>query len=104
MYKGTTPTLSLEFPETVDLTEATSIAVTFSDGRGNKLMELTDSDIDVSAHQIDIDLSQEQTLAMPKDVLLQVNFLYVDGSTNRRCASEIAGLRFLNNLKNEVMT
>lgn len=31
MFKGTTPTISLMFPDTVDLTLATQIAVTFSD-------------------------------------------------------------------------
>lgn len=103
MYKGTTPTISLEFPETVDMTEATSIAVTFSDNNGNKVIELKDADLTVSAHQIDIDLTQEQTLAMPKDVLIQVNFLYVDGTDIRRCASTIQGLRFEKNLKAEVM-
>lgn len=103
MYKGTTPTLSLTFSEDIDFTQATSIVVTFSDSRQNKLMEKTDADLDVSAHQIDITLTQEETLSMPKEVLIQVNFLYVDGTTIRRAASTIAGLRFNNNLKAEVM-
>lgn len=103
MFKGTTPTLSLTFSNDVDLTEATQIAVTFSDSRQNKIMEKADADLEVSAHQIDITLTQEETLAFPKDVLIQVNFLYVDGTIIRRAASTIAGLRFNNNLKAEVM-
>ena len=103
MFKGTTPTISLTFPDTIDLTLATQIAVTFSDYKGNKVMEKVGSELTVSAQQIDIDLSQEETLAMPKDVLIQVNFLYMDGATQRRCASTIQGLRFEKNLKAEVM-
>ena len=103
MFKGTTPTFSLVFSEQIDLTEATQIAVTFSDYRRNKIMEKTNADLEVSAHQIDITLTQEETLAMPREVLIQVNFLYVDGTTVRRTASEIADVRFNNNLKNEVM-
>lgn len=103
MFKGTTPTISLTFPDTVDLTLATQIAVTFSDYKGNRVMEKVGSELTVSAQQIDIDLSQEETLAMPKDVLIQVNFLYMDGTISRRCASTIQGLRFEKNLKAEVM-
>lgn len=103
MYKGTTPTLSLTFSEDIDLTQATQVVVTFSDSRQNVLMEKANTDLEVSAHQIDITLSQEETLAMPRDVLIQVNFLYVDGTTLRRAASTIAGLRFTNNLHAEVM-
>lgn len=103
MFKGTTPTISLMFPDTVDLTLATQIAVTFSDYKNNTILEKVGSDLTVSAQQIDIDLSQEETLAMPKDVLIQVNFLYMDGATSRRCASTIQGLRFEKNLKAEVM-
>ena len=103
MYKGTTPTFSLVFSEDLDLTDATQIAVTFSDTRRVKVMEKTGTDLEVTAHQIDITLTQEETLAMPREVLIQVNFLYVDGSILRRAASEIAAVRFNNNLKNEVM-
>ena len=103
MFKGTTPTISLTFPDTVDLTLATQIAVTFSDYRNNTILEKVGSELTISAQQIDIDLSQEETLAMPKDVLIQVNSLYVDGATTRRCASTIQGLRFEKNLKAEVM-
>lgn len=103
MFKGTTPTISLTFPDTVDLTLATQIAVTFSDYRNNTILEKVGSELTISAQQIDIDLSQEETLAMPKDVLIQVNFLYMDGTVSRRCASTIQGLRFEKNLKAEVM-
>lgn len=103
MFKGTTPTISLMFPDTIDLTLATQIAVTFSDYRNNTILEKVGSELTVSAQQIDIDLTQEETLAMPKDVLIQVNFLYVDGATTRRSASTIQGLRFEKNLKAEVM-
>lgn len=103
MYKGTTPTLSLTFPDTIDLTLATQIAVTFSDYNNNVLLEKSDAELTVTAQQIDLELSQEETLAMPKDVLIQVNFLYMDGTISRRCASTIQGLRFEKNLKAEVM-
>lgn len=103
MYKGTTPTLSLTFPDTIDLTLATQIAVTFSDYNNNVLLEKSDAELTVTAQQIDLELSQEETLAMPKDVLIQVNFLYMDGTVSRRCASTIQGLRFKKNLKAEVM-
>ena len=49
MYKGTTPTLSLTFPDTIDLTLATQIAVTFSDYSNKVLLEKSAADLTVTA-------------------------------------------------------
>ena len=103
IFKGVTPTFSLKSPETIDLTEATSIVVTFTDGYRNVQLEKEGDDLTVTAHQIDLFLTQEETLAMPKLVRIQVNFLFGDNGLVRRVASVIKDIDFEANLKPEVM-
>lgn len=104
MYTGTTPTITLAFTD--DISGATSVVVTFAVPLTRKVV-LSKSDDELTfrteddTHYIDVFLSQEETLKMPKNVLVQVNFLF-DG--DRRSCSEIATVTFNKNLNEEVMT
>ena len=97
MYRGTTPTLTLTFPEGTDFTGAT-VYVSLSDDRKNELMRVTDLDIEDNA--ISLFLSQEQTLALPPVVLIQVNWTY---GTGERACSNIVSFDTKRNLINEVL-
>ena len=105
LYTATTPTLSLTFPNTVDLTTGTSFVVTISYPISEKrILEKSGADLDVQEHQIDVFLSQQDTLLMPKgNVLIQVNWLYMDGAIQRRVASVKREVFWDFNLKREVM-
>ena len=80
MFKGTTPTIIFNFPETFDVTEASQVLVTISGSKGCPIIELTGDSIDVTEHSVSCWLSQWQTLAMPTgDAFAQINLLYADG-------------------------
>ena len=96
--RGTTPTFTLTFPEEVDLTEAAHVYVSF---RGGATIEKSDAELTVSAHTVDVVLSQAETLSLAKGIVqIQVNWTYADGS---RAASEIASYDFGANLLNRVV-
>ena len=97
MYRGTTPTLTLTLPEGTDFTGAT-VYVSLSDDHRNEPMRVTD--LDIEDNVISLFLSQEQTLALPKRVLIQVNWTYGDGT---RACSNIVSFDTKKNLINEVL-
>lgn len=102
MYKGTTPTFTLTFPDDVDLTLANHVYVTFE--KGNKELRKTGTDLVVTEHQIDVFLSQEETLSFPSgDVSLQVNWTYADGGVTKRAASNIVTVNMRTNLEDTVL-
>ena len=96
MYRGTTPTLILTFPEGTDFSGST-VYVSFSDQKRNELIRLENPPIDDNV--ISIFLTQEQTLALPNYVLIQVNWTY----GNRRACSNIVSIDTKRNLINEVL-
>ena len=74
--QGLTPTISITVPEEIDLTEAAHVYVSFK--QGSKLLKLTDAEM--SAHQVDVYLTQEQTLQFNEGTLtVQVNWTYASG-------------------------
>lgn len=106
IYTGTTPTLTLQFGEDIDITQADSIIVTFSAPVTHQvILEKRDADLAIDAHSIGILLDQAETLKMPtkSDVLIQVNFLFNDGERTYRATSSIARLAFTRNLKEEIV-
>ena len=105
MIRYTTPTFTLTLPDTVDLTEATNVYAAFAmPGKGDVLRK-TGTDLDVTAHQVDVFLSQEETaLFRPGTVLIQLNWTYQDGGIAKRAGSEIATINVTPNLINEVLT
>jgi hypothetical protein len=98
--KGTTPTLTLTFPEnTVDLTTASNVYVTFA--WSTKTLTKTGSDLAVSPHSIDVYLTQAETLRFPVGaVKVQANWVFSDGS---REASNISSYDFTANLLEKVL-
>lgn len=98
--RGTTPTFTLELEaETLDLTAAESVYVSFS-SRGVYL-EKTGEELVVRAKEVDVYLSQEETLEfMDSQVEIQVNWTYPLG---RRSASEIATYKFTKQLLDRVV-
>lgn len=98
--RGTTPTITLTIDdETIDLTQATNVYVTFS-RRGN-IVTKTGTDLTIDENTIEVTLSQAETLAFsdgPVDV--QANWTYAGGA---RCATEIAGLDLTRQLLERVI-
>ena len=100
MIRGTTPTfeLTIESKE-IDLTQMTNVYATFEQN-GCKLTK-TGNDIDVSAQQVDVYLSQAETLKFAKgDIHVQLNWTFNDG---HRACSEIAMVKIGDNLEDRVL-
>lgn len=87
--RGTTPTITLTIDdETIDLTQATNVYVTFS-RRGNTVTK-TGADLTIDENTIEVTLSQAETLAFSDGpVEVQANWTYAGGA---RCATEIASV------------
>ena len=98
MYRGTTPTLTLTFPEGTSFTN-TTVYVSLSDDRRNEIMRVTDGDLSIDDNTISLYLTQEQTLALPPIVLIQVNWTY----GNKRACSNIVSIDTKRNLISEVL-
>ena len=96
-YRGTTPTLTLTFPEGTSFAN-TTVYVSLSDNKLNEIMRITD--LNISDNVISLYLSQEQTLALPPVVLIQVNWTY---GTGERACSNIVRFDTKQNLINEVL-
>lgn len=104
MYRGTTPTYTLTLPEGTDLTGADQVIVTISDLDMNPLLEISNEDLTIDENEIELRLTQEETLALPAgQVLIQVNWTFVSGSNTDRACSEIVSVPSLRNLHNEVI-
>lgn len=84
--RGTTPTYVLTFTEqSLDLTQAHSVYVTFK--KGAKVLTKTGNDIVVSAKQVEVYLNQKETLSLSQgDVKVQVNWTLSGGM---RACSEV---------------
>lgn len=105
---GVTPTFTLTFDDdNLDLTAADHVYVTFKSG----LTKITKSDaqLTVSAKEIEVALTQAETLAFmptsylpcPPKVDIQANWTYTGGD---RAASEIFSYQFGNQLLDEVVS
>lgn len=99
--RGTTPTFKLKFSdEEVDLTQALNVYATFKNL--NTVITKTGDDIEVAAKEVDVYLSQEETLSFEADttVEVQVNWTYAEG---RRAASKVKYIKFGKNLIGSVL-
>lgn len=99
MYRGTTPTLTLTFPEGTEFTGA-NVYVSLANINKKEVMRITGNDLDIVDNIINIYLSQEQTLALPNTVCIQVNWTY---GTGERACSNIVSFDTKRNLINEVL-
>lgn len=101
MVKGTTPTFKLILSdESVDLTQANKVYVAFR--QGNCLLRKQDDDITVSANEVDVYLSQTETLSFKPgtNIEVQLNWTYADG---RRACSNIIRIPVTDNLIGSVL-
>jgi hypothetical protein len=110
IYNGATPTLSFAFKDE-GITQADKAILTFSVPNGKPIIEKTNEDMELRTdtsgetptYYLDVFLSQEETLYMPKVVNAQFNFVYFDGVTNYRAVSEIVQIAWKRNLHDEVI-
>lgn len=102
MYTATTPKLTFEIEGKIDLTEASRVFLNINDKDDITLLE---KDVEVTAPTMaSVFLSQEETLALPIGTLYaQLNFLYGEGGTIRRGATEIEEIYVKRNNKHEVV-
>ena len=100
MYRGTTPTFELKInDENIDLTDADNVYVTFRTKKGKQTY--TGDALEVSAREVDVFLTQEQTLAFPTGTAeVQINWTYEDG---KRACTNIARIVISENLIEEVL-
>lgn len=84
--RGTTPTYILTFSEqTLDLTEANHVYVTFR--KGTKVLTKTGEDVEVYPKRVEIYLNQKETLSFSRgEVKVQVNWTSAGG---QRAASVV---------------
>jgi hypothetical protein len=99
---GTTPTFSLTFDESaINFLDAHNVYVSMVSPDYEIVKRNGDEGVVVEAHQIDIFLTQEETLAFGTGATaIQVNWTYVDGT---RAASNIVRYRFGQNLLDKVV-
>lgn len=76
--QGLTPTIIVRFPETIDLTDAAYVYVSFR--QGDKLLMKKTDGFTVESHEVDIYLTQEETLMFRSgSATVQVNWTYPSG-------------------------
>lgn len=101
MVKGTTPTFKLTInDDSVNLLDASNIYVTFKQPCGISLTKSGGS-LDVSAKEVDVYLSQEDTLLFVEGPMgIQLNWTYQDG---QRACSDIVNVAVKPNLYEGVL-
>lgn len=102
MYRGTTPTFTLTLPETVDLSLAANVYVTFS-SKKRTLFEKTGNDLEIDTNVVSVFLTQGETLSLPHRVEIQINWTYSDGGIKKRACSTIASVTVADNLADRVL-
>lgn len=103
--RGTTPTYILTLPDDIDLTTANHVIVTFSETNYKKIIEKKDDELTISEHEIQVYLTQEETLQFPVSaILVQVNFTFNEGGKMKRLATTIERTHSARNLIEEVIS
>ena len=102
MIRGTTPTFRLTInDDSVDLTQAEHVYVTFKQGCGISLSN-TGSDVEVQAKQVDVYLAQKETLLFRTGQLdIQLNWTYDQGQ--QRACSRVVTIEVEDNLIGRVI-
>lgn len=101
IYKASTPTITANLPEGIDLTNALKVYVSFA--RADKTF-LTVKDPVIEDNKVIVFLTQEQTLAFPAgDVQMQINWTFDDGEKILRQPTTIGVIRIKRNLYDDVM-
>lgn len=101
MVRGTTPIFKLTLDDTtVDLTEAANVYVSFNQPKYSIVK--TGEDLDISEHEVDVRLSQVETLGFSTGTInVQVNWVYSDGS---RACTDIVSIDVSSNLIGGVLS
>ena len=100
MVRGTTPTFQLKITDdSVDLTQALNVYATFK--QLGFQIDKSGEDIEVYEKQVDVFLSQEETLQFAEgNVEVQLNWTYADGT---RAATRIKQIDVGKNLIGRVL-
>ena len=104
MYRGTTPTITLQFNSDLDLSTMEQIWVTFEGKNAEVTHDITTLDLDVENSRISVTLSQEDTLKFQNlkgKVEVQARFLDNEGVA---MASDIAEIDLNRILKEGVIS
>ena len=110
MVRGTTPTYILklkskcETEDPIDLSIADDIYVTFSNKQYQILLTKSGEDLTVEDNTVEVFLTQEETLSIPRgEFYIQVNWTYDDSGIKKRACSVIKEISSKRNLINEVI-
>lgn len=105
MIRGTTPTFKLIInDQSVDLTQASNVYATFK--QNSVTITKTGEDLEVSANEVDVYLSQEESLSFTSnsfgvcEIKCQLNWTYTGGM---RASTKIVKIPLTENLVNEVL-
>lgn len=101
--KGTTPTYIFETTAAINLTDATGVWVTFADQSEQEIFTKTGADLDISAQSVAVFLTQTETLNLPANFKVQINWTFDDNGTEKRAASNKMVMGATSNLINEVL-
>lgn len=103
MYRATTPTITFNFPESIDMTQASDVKVTFKSTKDGYKLTKTADDLIIEEHSISVFLDQDETLRFSLGSSeAQINWLYSEGTVTKRACSNIVPLTIKENLLNEV--
>lgn len=106
MYKLTTPTITFTLPDTVDMTTAEELYVTFATRQSRPIFEKTKDDLEITTNTVGVFLSQEETQQLTGEVVkVQLNWTYIDEEDNikKRACSNIVDISVKENLKKEII-
>lgn len=94
MRRGTTPTHKFKVP--IDLTEADEVYMTYKQD-GTVKVEKTREDMEITAEEITLQLSQTDTLSFSTigDVEIQCRAKFLDGSAVASCVKKIPVCKIL---------
>lgn len=99
MVQGITPTITMNFANTVDFSEITNMYFTLTQGR--HVIKKTGEDVVISGHSVSVYLSQVDTIKLEVgEAEIQLNWAYADGS---RACSNIVTIEISKNLLREVI-
>lgn len=97
MVQATTPTIIMNLPNTVDLTQAQTIVFTMTQGSTVIKKVITDA----SAQQVSVYLTQDDTLGLSNGIAqIQLNWTYSD---NSRACTNIVNINVTPNLLKAVI-
>ncbi len=104
MYKGTTPTFTLTLPEGTDLTLASHVYVTFASAKKTLFTKSGDElEISGEGNAVNVYLDQEETLGLPAQVFIQINWTYTEAGAKKRACSTVKRVSVSENLCREVL-